>query len=398
MIKRELYLKNIRNFYDSDLIKIIAGMRRSGKSVILSQIIEELKERGIEDGQIVSIDFESLDYSEIKTAKDLDGYIKNLLSKDKKYYVFLDEIQKVENFALAVNSLRATENVSLFITGSSSKLFSKELPTDLSGRYVMFHVFPFAFSEVFQASGSDLSRKEEIFYKYLQWGGMPQIYNLKFANDFRIYLEDLYNSIILTDIVERLKLKDVDLLNRILQFIIENIGHIFSANSIAKYLKSERIKSAPNKIYDYLSAIESSLIISRANRYDIRGKKIIQFYDKLYLTDLGLMQLKKSSFEKSSGSRLENIVYNELRLRRKEVYVGDINGKEVDFIVKDDGGITYIQVAETLSSQEVIDREFGSLLSVPDNYKKIVLTLDKINHSRDGIEHKNIIDWLLDKK
>jgi predicted AAA+ superfamily ATPase len=396
MIKREFYLKNIRGFYDSDLVKVIAGMRRSGKSVILSQIIGELVERDVDESQIINIDFESLDYADIVTATDLDRYIKSRVKTTKKYYVLLDEIQKIKDFALAVNSLRATENISLFITGSSSKLFSRELPTDLSGRYVSFYIAPFTFSEVFQYVGGELPQKEAIFDKYLTWGGMPQIYNLQYENEYNIYLSDLYNSIILKDIVERLKLKDVDLLNRILQFIVENIGQIFSANSIAKYLKNEKIAAPPSKIYEYLAAIESSLIISRVNRYDIRGKKVIQFYDKFYLTDLGLMQLKKSSYEKSSGGRLENIVYNELKVRRKEVYVGDIRNKEVDFVVKDADGTTYIQVAETLSSQAVIDREFGAFMGIPDNYRKIVLTLDKIDHSRDGIEHKNLIDWLLE--
>jgi predicted AAA+ superfamily ATPase len=396
MIKREFYLKDIRGFYDSDLVKVIAGMRRSGKSVLLSQIAEELVERGVDERQIIDIDFESLDFADITTAGQLDKYIKSQLKTRQKYYVLLDEIQKVEDFALAVNSLRATENVSLFITGSSSKLFSKELPTDLSGRYVSFYIAPFTFREVFQYVGGELPQKEEIFQKYLDWGGMPQIYSLQYENEYGIYLSDLYNSIILKDIVERLKLKDVDLLNRILQFVVENVGQIFSANSIVKYLKSEKINTTPSKIYEYLAAIESSLIISRVNRYDIRGKKVIQFYDKFYLTDLGLMQLKKSSFEKSSGGRLENIVFNELKTRRSEVYVGDIGSKEVDFVVKDSSGTSYIQVAETLSSPEVIEREFGVFASIPDNYSKMVLTLDKVDHSRDGIIHKNIIDWLLE--
>lgn len=396
MIKREFYLQNIRGFYDSDLVKIIAGMRRSGKSVMLSQIATELVERGVAETQIINIDFESLDYSDIVTAEDLDEYIKGLINTKDRYYILLDEIQKVEDFALAVNSLRATENVSLFITGSSSKLFASELPTDLSGRYVSFYVAPFTFREVFQYVGGELAQKEEIFQKYLEWGGMPQIYNLQYENEYNIYLSDLYNSIILKDIVERLSLRDVDLLNRILQFVVENVGQTFSANSIVKYLKNERITATPNKIYEYLAAIESSLIISRVNRYDIRGKKVIQFYDKFYLTDLGLMQLKKSSYEKSSGGRLENIIYNELRAHRKEIYIGDVSNKEVDFVVKDEAGITYIQVVETLSSQEVIDREFGVFAHIPDNYRKVVLSLDKIDHSRDGIEHRNVIDWLLE--
>jgi len=394
MIKRDRYISKIRGFYDSDLVKVIAGIRRSGKSVLLAQVIDELKERGVDDSHIVNINFENLDYSEILTARKLDEYIKGLIRDGGKYYVFLDEIQNVEDFELAVNSLRATRNVSLFITGSNGKLLSGEFATHLSGRYVSFRIMPFSFREAYRCLGGAPETRDEIFMRYLKWGGMPQIYNLQLESDYGIYLEDLYNSIILKDIVDRLGLKDVDLLNRLMQFMIENLGHIFSANSIVKYLKSEAVSATPNKIYEYLDGIESALVVSRVSRYDIRGKKVMQFYDKFYLADLGLMQIKRSSYEKSSPGRLENIVYNELLARGKEVYIGETRGKEVDFVVKDFDRITYIQVAETLTNQEVIDREFGVFRSVGDNYEKMVISMDKVDHSRDGIKHYNIVDWL----
>jgi predicted AAA+ superfamily ATPase len=396
MIKRESYLDKIRGFYNSDLVKVITGVRRSGKSVLLQQIIDELTAQGVPSDHIININFENLDYVDLLTAKTLDKYVKTQIVDSAKYYVFLDEIQNVKNFELAVNSLRSSRKVSLFITGSNSKLLSGELASHLSGRYVSFRVMPFTFGEVFTYLGGTLAEKDALFARYLEWGGMPQIYNLQFENEYKIYLEDLYNSIILKDIVERLGLKDVDLLNRLVQFVIENLGGIFSANSVSKYLKSEALKVTPNKIYEYLDAVESSLIISRVNRYDIRGKKVIQFYDKFYLADLGLMQLKRSSYEKSSPGRLENIVYNELIVRGFEVHIGEANGREIDFVVKNFNEITYIQVAETLSSAEVIEREFGAFGTLTDNYEKIVLSLDKMDYSRDGVKHINLVDWLLD--
>ncbi len=395
MIKRERYLSKIRDFYDSDLIKVITGIRRSGKSVLLSQIMQELIERGVARNHIIHINFEDLDYSDVSDAKALDTHVKSKIIDDQKYYIFLDEVQNVTEFEKAVNSLRATQNVSLFITGSNGKLLSSELATLLSGRYISVRIMPFSYREVVEYTGVENADRQDAFLKYVEWGGMPQLYNLQNESQYTAYLEDLYNSIILRDIVERYGFKDVNLLNRILQFVIENIGGIFSANSIAKYLKSEKLAVSPATIYKYLDAIESSLIISRANRYDIRGKKVIQFYEKYYVTDLGLMKLKRTSYEKSTGGRLENIVYNELLARNKKVYVGEIGDREVDFIVEDEGGLSYIQVTETLATQEVIDREFGALYDIYDNYPKLVLSMDRLDHSRDGIRHMNIVDWLL---
>jgi predicted AAA+ superfamily ATPase len=397
MIKRELYLSKIRGFYDSDLVKVISGMRRAGKSVLLNQIIGELKQLGVKDNHIIFINFEDLTYADIANANALNRHVLDQIKDKNKYYLFFDEIQNVEEFEKVVNSLRATQNVSIFITGSNSKLLSGELATLLSGRYVSFRIMPFTFSEVCAYVGAERENREEQLERYLEWGGMPQLYNLQNESEYKIYIEDLYNSVVLKDIIERAKIKDVDLLNRILQFIIENVGGVFSANSIHKFLKSEKISASVEKIYNYVDKITASLIVNRVSRYNIRGKKVIQFYDKYYLTDLGLMQLKRSSFEKSSGSRLENIVYNELIARGHKVFIGESEKGEVDFIVDNFGHINYIQVAEYLSSEEVINREFGSLAAINDNYPKYVLSLDKTSHSRNGIHHLNLIDWLLSK-
>jgi predicted AAA+ superfamily ATPase len=240
------------------------------------------------------------------------------------------------------------------------------------------------------------TNKEDDFNTYMSWGGMPQIYNLQFEAERKTYLADLFNSIIVKDIVERTGLNDVNLLNRLLQFVIENIGGVFSANSVKDYLKSESISLGSDKIYNYLDAVESSLLVASVPRYDIRGKKVLQFYEKFFLVDLGLAQLKRSDYEFNAAGRLENIVYNELIARGKEVYIGENNGREIDFLIKDFDGTSYIQVASSLVDENVLKREIGAFDSVKDNYPKWILSLDKIDYSQNGILHKNVIDWLLD--
>jgi predicted AAA+ superfamily ATPase len=395
MIIREQYLRKIRGFYDSDLVKVITGMRRSGKSVLLMQVMSEIKGKSVPADHIIYINFEDFDNLEYTNSRELNEFIKSKIIDTDKYYIFLDEIQNVDKFELVINSLRATQNVSIFITGSNSKLLSGELATHLSGRYVTFRIMPFTFSEVKEYINDNNKSDEEIFNQYLVLGSMPQVYNLKTEEEVQVYLNDLYDSIILHDIIDRFNLKDVDLLNRILQFTIENIGQVFSANSISKFLKSETLSVSSATVYNYLEAIESSLIISRVSRYDIRGKKVIKFYEKFYLTDLGLARLKKSNYEKNTSGRLENIVYNELIARGYKVHIGVVKDGEVDFVVDNFGDISYIQVAVNLAGDGVLERELGAFDSISDNYPKTLLSLDKIDYSRGGVQHRNVIEWLL---
>lgn len=400
MIKRELYLKKIRNSYDSELIKVITGVRRCGKSVLLLQIIDELKMKGISSENIIYVNFEDFSYDEYRNPKKFHEYVKSLIKNDDKYYLLFDEIQNVDEFERVINSFRATLNVSIFITGSNSKLLSSELATHLSGRYISIKMVPFTYSEFLELKKD---KKETIdvetdFLEFLEWGGMPQIYNTKSLLEKKMYLKDLYNSVVLKDIVERNNIKDINLLNRIIQFMMENIGGIISANSITNYLKSEKISTTADTVFNYVDFISNSLIFNKVKRYDIRGKNVMATLEKYYITDLGFLQLKNSPIEKKVGGRLENIVYNELVSRGYDIYIGKTDKGEIDFIIDDFGNRKYIQVADYLSSDEVVEREFNAYDSVNDNYPKYVITMDKIDYSRNGIIHLNIVDFLTGKK
>ena len=399
MIKREMYLKKIRDSYDSELIKIIVGVRRSGKSVLMMQIIDELKEKGINEDHIIYINFEDYDYTDYTKPKEFNKYIKDKIKDNDKYYLLFDEIQNVEDFEKVINSFRVTMNVSIFITGSNSKVLSGDLSTHLAGRYINIKMMPFTFSEYLELQNSQgiIKDKDEAFLEYVEWGGMPQIYNSTSIQERKMYLRDLYNTVILKDIVERNNIKDVNLLNRVIQFMMENIGGVISANSITKFLKNDNVITSVDTVLNYIEYINNSMIASKTSRYNIRGKSVMTLLEKYYVVDLGLLQLKSSPIEKKVGGRLENIVYNELIARGYDVYIGKTDNGEIDFVVDDFGDRFYIQVADYLSSDEVVEREFGAYKNVADNFPKYVITMDKINYSRDGIIHKNIIDWLLEE-
>ena len=395
MLKREIYLSRIRGFYDSDLIKILVGIRRCGKSVILKQIIDEIKEKGIEEDHILYINFEFVEFEDLKNYKKLNSYVKEKIKDNKKYYIFLDEIQNVEKFEIVVNSLRASlENISIFITGSNSKLLSNELSTVLSGRYVLFNIYPLTYKEYIELTGRD-PKDEKNFWDFVKWGGLPN--RVQFTNEINIkdYLHSVFDSIILRDVVERLGLKDTTLFNLILQYLIDITGREFSANNIIKYLKSEGKITSTETLYTYLDALCKALIVQKIYRYDIHGKAILKTLNKYYMTDLGIAQIKNNNFEINKCFAIENVVFNELVARGYEVYIGKLNPGEIDFIASKSGEKKYFQVAYLLLDNKVEEREFGALRKIEDNYPKYVISLDKTNFSQNGIMHKNLVDWLL---
>ena len=398
MIKREKYLKNIRGFYDQDLIKVITGIRRSGKSTLLKQIIDELKESGVNKEKIIYINFEDIEMSFIKNDMDLNSYIKKQIKDDQKYYLLFDEIQNVVDWEKAVNSFKATKNVSIFITGSNSNLLSGELATLLAGRYVSFKIQPFSFKEVCDLKGiEDKDEIEKAFEDYMKWGGMPQRFYFKDEQETKNYLMDLYDSIVVKDIISRYKVKDVELLNKILEYLMSTPAQQFSVTNIVNFLKNENRNCSNETLYNYLSYITNSFIMNKAKRYDIKGKRVLSTNDKYYLTDLGLGQVKSSIKTKGKGSVLENIVYNELINRGYEVLVGKSDSSEIDFIASYFDEKIYVQVAYILADDSVVEKEFGAFKSIEDNYPKYVLSMDKFDFSQNGIIHKNVIDWLLEK-
>lgn len=397
MLKREMYLSRIRGFYDSDLVKILVGIRRCGKSVILKQIMNELKEKNINEKHIIYVNFEFIEFEELQDYKKLNTYIKEKIVDDRKYYIFLDEIQKVEKFEDVVNSLRASiDNISIFITGSNSKLLSNELSTVLSGRYVLFNIYPLSYKEFIEITNKE-PKSEETFWNFVKWGGLPNRTQFTDESNIKDYLHSVFDSIILRDVVERLGLKDTVLFDLLLQYIVDTTGRQFSAENVINFLKNEGKSVSTETLYVYLDALCKALMIKKIYRYDVHGKAILKTLNKYYMTDLGIAQIKNNNFEINKSFAIENVVYNELLQRGYEVYIGKTKEGEIDFIATKTEEKLYFQVAYLLQNDKVQNREFGAFKEIDDNYPKYVLSLDKADFSRDGIIHKNIIDWLLEK-
>lgn len=401
MIKREKYLKRIRPFYEQDLIKVITGIRRCGKSVILNQIMDELRQSAVKDEQIIYINFEFTDYIDINDAKKFNDFIEKKLINKNKYYVFFDEIQNVDRWEKVVNSLKAkyNENISIFITGSNSDLLSGELATHIAGRYVSFKIYPFTFDEVCELKDikdKDKYELERTFDDYIIWGGMPQRFLMNDELQIKTYLSDVYNSIVVKDIIERFKIKDLDLFNKILTFIMTTPSQTFSADSLTKYLLNENIDVSKMTVYNYLEYMCRALLINKADRFDVRGKRILNGKYKYYLTDLGLGQIINNERKRQMGAYLENIVFNELISRGYDVKVGSLDSGEIDFIATRFEEKEYYQVTFHLSD-DIIEREFGVYKNIQDNYPKYVISCDTFDFSQNGIIHKNIIDFLLNR-
>ena len=397
MLKRKYYLDKIRDFYKvNSLIKILCGLRRSGKSVILEQIIEEIRESGIKDDHIIYINFESLDYSNITNALELNDFIKSFVKDKDTYYVFLDEVQKVSDFEKAINSLRITNQFSIFITGSNSKMTFLELSTDLSGRYVSFRVNPLSFREVVELTNTKKENYKKLLLDIFEWGTLPQRFMFENIASRENYILDVYDSILLKDVVDRLGITDITSFNKILQYILETETREFSANNVLKYLEENNNKIATDTLYKYLEALCSTFIVNRVYRYDIKGKNVLKSLNKFYATDLGVKKIKTNSKEINYSQAFENVVYNELINKWYEVFVGKTTKGEIDFIASRSNEIKYIQACYDLSDEKTRNREFSAFDSIDDNYPKYVISMNDEDYSQKGVKCLNIFDFLLD--
>ena len=384
MLKRSYYLNKIKDFYHvNSLIKILCGLRRSGKSVILQQIIEEIKESGVKDDHIIYINFESLDYANITNAIELNNYIKNLVKDKKTYYVFLDEVQKVQEFEKAINSLRITNQFSIFITGSNSKMTFLELSTDLSGRYVSFRINPLSFKEAALITNTKPENYLDLLLDIFEWGTLPQRFYFENDDSKDNYIRDVYDSILTS-------------FNKILQYILETETREFSATNVLDYLDKSGNKVATDTLYKYIEALCSTFIINRVYRYDVTGKAVLKSLNKFYATDLGVKRIKTNSKEINYSQSFENLIYNELIKKGYDVYVGKTKDGEIDFIASKNKSVKYIQACYDLSNEETRNREFNAFNSINDNYPKYVISINKEDYSQDGIKHLNIFDFLMD--
>ncbi len=403
MVERKLYLDKIKSFVDVDLIKIITGIRRCGKSYFFKLIINFLIENGVNEENILLIDLELPKFNHIKTREQLDEIVLEFLEEHHdKTYLFFDEIQNVSQWEISINGYFKLSNVDIYITGSNSKLLSKELATFLTGRYISIEMYPFSFNEFIDFK-EELNQKaffenefntdiENYFDEYISYGGLPVTIDTK--NHKEITLKDLYSSILLHDIVERYEIRNIGLFSRITKFILENIGNLISAHSIYTYLKHEKMNITKSTIYNYLEYLQNAYILSKVTREDLIGKKEINGSEKFYIMDQGFYKSQLEEKQLNIGRILENIIYLELLRNDCKVTVGTINNYEIDFVCKKDNKKFYIQVAYHLYDEKIIDREFRPLKQVDDNYPKYVLTMDRQDYSRDGIVHMNIIKFL----
>ena len=397
---REDYLKLIRPYYDVDLIKVITGVRRSGKSVLMDTIKDEIIANGVKGSHIISINLEDLDYSFITDIKDLHNEIQSRIQDKEKYYIFLDEIQHIENFEKLLASLKAKFNCSIFVTGSDSTMLSGELATLLTGRTVEFEIFPFSFKESVEfLKLNNIECEPDDFIKdYIKWGGFPLRFSFREETSIKRFLDNLYSNIINRDIIKKSSKMDKKTFRDITLYIMSNAGKEFSAQNIANYYSSKCKKTVSTRtIYNYLEKLHKAYILHSCKKYNIVRKAALDSSDKFYATDTGLRTLNTNTINYEDTFFLENIIYNELLIQGFTVYTGKTFKGEIDFVAVKDNKKCFIQVAYLLSSEETIKREFWAYEKITDASPKYVLSLDKIDLSHDGIEHLNIIDFLLRK-
>lgn len=400
MIYREEYMKRLRAFKDSKIIKVVTGLRRSGKSTLLQMFRDELADGGVRPEQIQYINFELMKYDEVRTYRQLYDLVKEKALTDRKNYLFFDEIQQVEGWEKAINSLSLEYDADIYVTGSNAYLLSSELATLISGRYVEIKMLPLSFKEYYGFYGKSGLSREELFNNYLKYGGLPQLLSLPQDEQvINAFLSSIYDTVILKDVLNKNKLKDIDILKRVYAFLCTNVGSITSTNSVAKYIAQEAKldKSLrPATIGNILQMLENAFIIYRAERYDVKGKEVMKSLEKYYLADTGLKNIVAGYTLENYGHSIENVVYLELLRRGYQVYVGRSGGKEIDFVAKSNEETRYFQVTETLIDKNTLEREVAPFRNTGDFYEKTIITADKTYVTNfDGIKIVNLIDFLL---
>lgn len=402
MIKREKYLNELRPYINSPIIKVITGIRRAGKSELLKMLCEELRQMGIDDSQIIYINFESFQWNDYKNANALYTYLQEKYAAllENRMYLLLDEIQEVDAWETVINSLLSDWNVDIYITGSNSHLLSSELSTYLSGRYVEIMVYPLSFREYldFHAiNRDDTNLRRQAFTQYIRQGGFP-IAHIANYTDSDIYkiVYDIYSSVLLRDTIQRYNIRNVDMLERLVYFLFNNIGNNFSAKNISAYLKNQQRKLDHETLYNYIKALQSSFIMQRAPRYDLKGKAFLQTNEKFFLMDISLLHALQGYKPSMIAGMLENVVFTELKRQNFNVYIGKCGEAEIDFVAEKGNNRVYIQVCYKADMPETQSRELAPLKAIPDNYPKYLITTDDlITGSYDGIQCVNICDFLL---
>lgn len=396
MYKRTLYLNKILQYLDKPLIKVITGMRRVGKSYMIKLLIEELKRKNIHKKNMLYINKESLEFDYLRTYRDLYDYVeKHFKNVNGKKYLFVDEIQEIDEWEKAITSFFSSEDFDIYITGSNAHLLSSEIATLISGRYIEIPIFALNYEEFLLFRGKEHSDKE--FSTYLTVGGFPAIHHFDFNQEVIYqYVNSLYNTILLKDVIKRHNIRNVSLLENISQYVFENIGNIFTAKKVSDYMKSQRIRVGVETVQNYISYLESTFAIYKARRYDIKGKRLLELYEKYYMGDLSMRHALFGYRQEDISDILENLVFLELKRRGYQVFIGKVDTREVDFIAKKENKKIYIQVTYLLSSPETIQREFSVLSSIRDNYPKYVISMDSVfGNDVEGIQRINLIDFLL---
>lgn len=392
MVKRQQYLEKLKKLKDLQIIKVVTGFRRCGKSTLLTQFEEYLKECGVESSQIISINFEKIEFEHLQNYKAMYDYVVERLHPEKTTYIFLDEVQLVEDYQKAVDSLFVRDKVDLYITGSNARMLSGELATLLSGRYVEIEMLPLSFAEYYELVGGD---KRDAWKRYFTNGGLPYTAYINDEDILHDYLLGIYNTVLLKDVVERKKIQDIPLLRSVVKFLFDNIGNIVSSKKISDSLVSYGRKTTSVTVENYIESLSEAYVVYKAERYDVKGKQHLKSLEKYYAVDMGLRKLLLGQKNTDIGHILENIVYFELVRRGFEVCIGKVDDLKIDFIAEKDGDKEYYQVSASVLDPNTFEREIEPLRRVHDNYPKYIVTMDEITSNNEGIKQINVIDFLL---